>query len=145
MQTTEFDYNSVPKTFAHCLNEQCPRSANCLRRMAALHVPATCKYIKIVNPSFSPAADEPCPYYKSGEPLRFACGIQHLYDNLPHHAAISIKDTLLGCFGRSGYYRRYRKEILFSPQEQAYIRNVFRRYGVETEPVYDGFVNGYAW
>ena len=34
MQTKEFDYDSVPQGFAHCLNEQCPQSADCLRRKA---------------------------------------------------------------------------------------------------------------
>ena len=51
MQTKEFDYDSVPQGFAHCLNEQCPQSADCLRRKAALHIPTDCQFIKIVNPT----------------------------------------------------------------------------------------------
>ena len=54
MQTKEFDYDSVPQGFAHCLNEQCPQSADCLRRKAALHIPTDCQFIKIVNPTNTP-------------------------------------------------------------------------------------------
>lgn len=145
MLTTEFDYNSVPRGFAHCLNEQCPQSADCLRRQAALHITANCQFIKIVSPSYTPAADEKCPYYKSDKPIRFAFGVRHLYDDLPHKVAMDIKQTILYHYGRSGYYRYYRKECLFNLQDQAYIRQVFRKHGVTSEPVYDGFVNGYIW
>ena len=91
MQTKEFDYDSVPQGFAHCLNEQCPQSADCLRRKAALHIPTDCQFIKIVNPTYTPEMNAKCPYYRSGETVRFACGVAHLYDNLPHNAAVAIK------------------------------------------------------
>lgn len=145
MQTTEFDYNSVPKGFAHCLNGQCPQGSNCLRRKIALHVPDTCQFIKIVNPAYTPPADGQCPFYKSGKPLRFARGMTHMYDTLPHNAAVDIKQTLLCYFGRSGYYRLFRKESLFDLQDQAYIRQLFLKHGITSEPAYDDFVEGYAW
>ena len=48
-------------------------------------------------------------------------------------------------FGRSGYYRFYRKESLLNPKDQAFVRQTFRRYGITSEPAYDGFVDKYAW
>lgn len=145
MQTKKFDYDSVPQGFAHCLNEQCPQSADCLRRKAALHIPTDCQFIKIVNPTYTPEMNAKCPYYRSGETVRFACGVAHLYDNLPHNAAVAIKRSLLYYFGRSGYYRFYRKESLLNPKDQAFVRQTFRRYGITSEPAYDGFVDKYAW
>lgn len=73
------------------------------------------------------------------------CGVAHLYDNLPHNAAVAIKRSLLYYFGRSGYYRFYRKESLLNPKDQAFVRQTFRRYGITSEPAYDGFVDKYAW
>ena len=67
------------------------------------------------------------------------------YDNLPHNAAVAIKRSLLYYFGRSGYYRFYRKESLLNPKDQAFVRQTFRRYGITSEPAYDGFVDKYAW
>ena len=52
MQTKEFDYDSVPQGFAHCLNEQCPQSADCLRRKAALHIPTDCQEWRICTITF---------------------------------------------------------------------------------------------
>ena len=127
MQTKEFDYDSVPQGFAHCLNEQCPQSADCLRRKAALHIPTDCQFIKIVNPTYTPEMNAKCPYYRSGETVRFACGVAHLYDNLPHNAAVAIKESLL------------------NPKDQAFVRQTFRRYGITSEPAYDDFVDKYAW
>ena len=33
---TDFDYNSMPVSFAHCLNGHCLRADKCLRRQVTL-------------------------------------------------------------------------------------------------------------
>ena len=48
--TTTFDYTRVPRTFVHCFNNSCPRSAECLRHLAAENIPAEVRYVNIVNP-----------------------------------------------------------------------------------------------
>ena len=53
---------------------------------------------------------------------RFALGITHLLDNVPHKEALGIKRELMAELNRTTYYRCYRKERLLKPKEQEYIR-----------------------
>ena len=46
-----FDYNTFPYSFIHCLNEQCLRGKDCLRRQMGLHIPAERGSVTVVNPS----------------------------------------------------------------------------------------------
>ena len=52
---------------------------------------------------------------------------------------------MLEYFGRNSYYRFLRKERLISPSEQKYIRQLFRKRGIEDEPVYDEYLERYEW
>ena len=57
----------------------------------------------------------------------------------------SIHQQMLEYFGRNSYYRFLRKERLISPSEQKYIRQLFRKRGIEDEPVYDEYLERYEW
>ncbi len=49
-----FDYKSVPRYFAHCFNDQCPKTNDCLRRLAAINNTPDRSFITIVNPACFP-------------------------------------------------------------------------------------------
>ncbi len=140
-----FDYTAVPYGFIHCLNAGCPQAHECLRHLAAQHIPAEVKSFTALNPAFCSTPEAPCPHYKSAVAVRFARGITHLYDELPYRAAVAIKQELIFSFSRSRYYRINRKELHISPKEQAIIARIFRKHGVTTEPQYDAFEEGYIW
>ena len=61
---------------------------------------------------------------------RFALGITHLLDNVPHKEALGIKRELMAELNRTTYYRCYRKERLLKPKEQEYIRQLFLNRGI---------------
>lgn len=62
---TNFDYNSVPDNFTHCLNKQCSHAADCLRHQVALHIPSERDTINIVNPVYAAAnGGENCSFFK---------------------------------------------------------------------------------
>lgn len=79
------------------------------------------------------------------EKKRFALGITHLLDNVPHKEALNIKRELMAALKRTTYYRCCRKERLLKPQEQEYIRQLFLEKGIKEEPVYDEYVEQYEW
>ena len=47
---TDFDYNSMPVSFAHCLNGHCLRADKCLRRQVTLRMPKERAAVMVINP-----------------------------------------------------------------------------------------------
>lgn len=46
---TDFDYNSMPVSFAHCLNGHCLRADKCLRRQVTLRMPKERAAVTVIN------------------------------------------------------------------------------------------------
>lgn len=141
---TDFDYNSFPAGFAHCFNEQCLRGSQCLRRQLALRIPKERGSIVTINPGYigAPTGEE-CPSFLIDQPQRYARGFTHLFDNVPYQKALAIKSQMLSYFGRTGYYRCYRKERLIKPTEQKRIQQMFHTQKVTEEPQFDEYVDYY--
>lgn len=141
----DFDYDSVPYNFIHCLNSQCPRADECLRQQIVLHIPVECKTINIINPAYAAASNGNCHYFLPDQMQLFARGITHLLDNIAHNDAIILKQQIYNYFQRNSYYRIRNKERLIKPNEQKYIRQLFLSKGITEEPVYDEYVEQYEW
>ena len=88
-----FNYQSVPFHYLHCLNPSCARSASCLRHLAAQHVPAEVTHIMAVNPANYPAEADRCAYFRSTEKQRYAWGISSLFDNIPYKKAVATTEN----------------------------------------------------
>lgn len=140
---TNFDYNLMPYDFVHCLNAECLRADTCLRHQMALRIPADRKTVTVVTPSSIKASGEDCPHFKVDQMVSYARGITHLLDHLPHNKSVIIKKQLLDHFGRSLYYRFWRKEYMISPAQQKDIRNIFHKNGIKEEPMFDEFISHY--
>lgn len=140
-----FDYQSMPYHFAHCFNNQCPKGEKCLHHLAAMHSNSQYPTISIVNPNCIPEDMNACPFYHSTQKIRVAWGVKHLLDNVPHKDAIALKDLMLSYFGRGLYYRFYRKEKYLAPEQQEYIRRIFRQKGIAEEPIFDSYTEEYKW
>lgn len=138
------DYEKVPTGFAHCFNGTCQSAGTCLRHQAARFVPQTLRSLRIVNPLCLNGSGN-CPEFVSDTPVRQAYGWTHMFDNLPHKQAMAIKDRLRAHYGKSYFYRLKRMETSFTPQDQHYVRSVFRLHGAEEEPVYDEYRYEYTW
>lgn len=83
--------------------------------------------------------------FHADTPVQYAVGMDHLLDQIPYLEAKRIKQRLLMTYGKNKFYQFKRKERTFSPEDQQYIRQVFRAYGVEDEPVFDAWQSGYRW
>lgn len=143
--TPDFNYNEVPIPFIHCLNKQCKRSSKCLRYLVTAYVPAQRQHFYVVNPSHIAAAKGTCPLFMADEKQRFALGMTHLLDNVPHRTAVILKREMIAALNRATFYRCQRKERLLSPGEQKLIRQLFLKMGIKEEPVYDEYVEQYEW
>lgn len=135
-------YEDVPEYYTLCLEEQCLHKADCLRSKVAALVPKEVPRLLIVNPMYI-IDKEKCPFFQADTTTRFAIGISHLYDKLPRSVYPSIKKKIYNYFGHNGYYRIYHKSTLISPKDQAFIRQVFIKEGIEDEPLFDEYVDRY--
>ena len=141
----DFNYQTVPSSFAHCFNAECPQSATCLRALAAQHCASGVCFISTVNPNFYPKAGETCPYFKPNQKVRMAWGISRLFDAIPYRRATEMRRMLIGHFNKSHYYRVYRKEAPLTPADQQYISRLFKRDGIMEDPVFDLYTEEYVW
>lgn len=141
----DFDYNSIPKTYLYCLNAQCPHSAQCLRHQVAMHADPELMYLSVVNPAYVAGKEKNCPCFQSDHISRFASGITHLLDKIPHVQAVRLRSALYSHFGRNMYYRIRNKERLIRPEEQEFIRQLFLKNGINEEPAFDEYVELYDW
>lgn len=140
-----FDYQLVPDNFTHCFVSQCPKGETCLHRLAAVHCTDLHPSIWVVNPHCIPEDKDTCPFYKSSRKIRVAWGIEHLLDKVPHQDAPRLKNLMLSHFSRNLYYRFYRKERYLAPEQQEYIRQIFRQHGITEEPAFDFYTEEYKW
>ena len=142
--TNNFNYKEVRGNYVHCLNAQCPRASECLRFMAAQHADAKIAAFQVVNPNFI-ASHEECSYFHSDQLIRYAVGITRLFNNIPYSKIRRIKGSIQAYFGRSTYYRIYRKERYITPNEQDFVRALFLKEGIQEEPMFDEYIDTHAW
>lgn len=135
----------VPEFFARCLNEKCTQADSCLRRLALSQTTPETRIFSIINPESIPQDTTKCTSFISSRKLRMAWGMKHLLDNVPYKTAYSIRNNLIGYYGKSHYYCCFRGERYITPTEQAYIRKLFLQYGIKEEPVYDDYTEEYNW
>ncbi len=139
-----FNYSNVPNGFLHCLNASCQFADSCMRYQVGIRVPATCKNILIVNPTYV-FSKKKCPVFLPKESLYYAYGIDHLYDDIPYGIAVKIKQQLIVAYGKNLYYRFKRKERYLTPKEQDHIWSVFKTFGIEQKPQFDSYEEAYRW
>ena len=65
--------------------------------------------------------------------------------NVPHKCAAPMRNQLVGHFGKTTYYRFYRQEQGLFPKAQAYIRQVFKQYGIAEEPKFERYSEEYSY
>lgn len=143
----------IPKGYAHCFaGKNCPKAATCLRAIAAQLLtesqepqPQT---INTVNSLYTEQLTTPdsCSLYRSNEPVRYAKGMTHLFEEVPLKQAQLAHLRVANCFSCETYFYRSRKGTrLISPQEQQSIINVFRSTGLGITPKFDEYQYQVVW
>lgn len=126
---TDFDYNSMPVSFAHCLNGHCLRADKCLRRQVTLRMPKQRAAVMVINPEHVTSDGVDCTYFIDEKPVLFARGMKHLLDRVPLADATVIKRQMIAYFGKTIYYRCCNKERLIKPRS----RNTYRDFSAGGE------------
>lgn len=139
------DYKDVPQNYTHCLNAICSQANDCLRFKVGQAVPDHVSQFTIINPSPINKSGGECRYFEPIKQIRYALGITHLYDDLPHTKYIRIKKAIHRYLEHSRYYRIYNKLYFITPEQQEFIRDLFRKEGIEKEPVFDEYVERYKF
>ncbi len=134
----------MPADFVCCFKSGCPRSAECLRHVAIERFAAGRRVVMALNAAALPAA-EACAAFVDHRPRQMAWGWRRIYASLPCGVAKAVKADLLSRFGPTVYYRIGRGERLLTPEEQEFVRSLFRRYGQPGEPEYEHTVELPQW
>lgn len=137
------DYQLVPHTYAHCLNNQCTQSTQCLRYLVAQNSTTQNNTFTIINPKCIPEDTATCTFFKSIQKVRLAWGIKHLLDGVPYKDGSSMRRKLISHFGKTTYYRIYRMERGLFPEDQDFIRQLFRGNGIAKEPEFEKYTDEY--
>lgn len=135
----------APFNFARCFNTQCSKANSCLHHLAAVHDTPEYTSLRVVNPIRIPKDKTLCPYFQSTQKIHVAWGIEHLFDEVRYKYVKTLKNQLIGYFGRGKYYRFYRKECYLTPEDQEYIRKMFQKTGITEEPVFESYSDEYRW
>ena len=133
----KINYSNVRGGFVYCFNVNCGFADSCLRFQKGKIVSSSCKTVNVVNPSFFYLLGQECSEFVPADGVHYAYGIDHLYDLIPYGIAVKIKQHLLTSFGKNIYYRYKRKEKCFTPDEQAFVYEVFKLFGVKEKPQFD--------
>lgn len=141
----DFDYKEVPKNYLHCVHSSCKRSGECLRFLVTRHADPKIHRIYIVNPTSLTGNNDGCAHFQPDELTCFGWGITHLFDNIPYKKALKIKRILCNGLERNTFYRIQRKERQINPNEIVFIRELFKKEGIEEEPTFDELIYKYNW
>ena len=138
------NYKEVPFHFTHCFQTDCPKASSCLRYQATRFLPTDKRDLKVLNPTFiGNSAD--CKEYISDEPVLYAFGMNKLFDELPYAKVKYIKNDVIFKIGKTQFYRMKNQTIGISPLQQRTIKDVFLKYGIEVDPVFDRYEPVYLW
>ena len=126
-----------------CFLEGCPRADKCIKHMAYELSGDQKKYGSTVMPS-SLKPDGQCDMFDEAIAKRYAKGASHIYDEVRMKHFEEIKGSVKAILGgRTSYYRCMRGEKLISEEQQNRIANLFKRYGYETNNLFDEYVYSY--
>lgn len=141
----EADFSTMPSQYLLCLNQQCPKAATCLRKLAERIVPDTVQYWSIISPKHLNMLKGDCPYYRPCEKVRFAKGFIGILENLPHKEMQTVISRLMGHFNRRTYYRIRKGERPLSPTEQQSVLRIIKSCGITQPLEFDAHYEDYNW
>lgn len=136
---SEYDFSWVGNGFVFCFLEDCPRREECLRYCAGRELPED----RIVGPAVYPGAfhNGECSFFRKNEKVRLATGFG---GGAQKHVFLAMRNKLTEYLRGNGEYYKYRNgKKWLSPEQQAYICDLCRRYGYKDEVTFDCYKEDY--
>jgi hypothetical protein len=143
--TPDFNYDRLPAGFAYCFAHDCKQADTCMCSLATSLIPVETEAIRAINPARVRPNGDDCPYYEKDAPVRFALGMKNLFDKVENNRLRGLKNDVIRVFGTRNYYRCAKGDRYITPEEQRSVARLFRQYGIDEAPVFDRYVERYAW
>lgn len=122
---------NVPSDYLYCFNSSCPRANDCMHHFAAEHIDVSVKAGHAVFPT-ALLGDGECERFKQKRIIKAAWGFAPLFADVKERDGSTLRSRLKGYLGGNGtYYRFNHGERLLTPEQQAWILDLFRQYGYE--------------
>ena len=132
----ELKYEDVPRGWAICPNDGCPRASECLRHRAYTLSPSTEKQRLCVMPGAWLGGE--CSEFAEDSPKLLAWGMKAIFNDIPKWKAAVIRHELFSLFGAERTFYRFRRgEYVITPEQQQEIADLFARHGITAPRHYD--------
>lgn len=141
----EIDFKSMPRDYVVCWHVGCPMADDCLRRLAAEHLPESKTVAKSVNLRAVNPATGHCHLRRPIRWVRNAYGMRHIYDDVRTGDKERLYHTIWSKLGNSMYYRYRNGQRPISPELQAWIESAFRQLGYTNPVRFDRYSDAPAW
>ena len=139
-----FDFNQVPYDWTLCYVEGCSHKDECMRYQVCLIAPDSMTRNKCVLPTVLKKKE--CPHFMPIKMVRAAIGFQHIFDEIKAKHSHVMRMKLANYLGTGGSYYRYRNgENLLMPEQQEWIKKMFRDFGYTEEVVFDDYKDVYRF
>lgn len=139
LEDPDFVNSIIYPGWYYCFNAECPRTAECICYISSRFLPEDKDYGNAIYPRA--LRDGKCRHFMRARVEQRAWGMTHLYDNVKHKDAISLKYRMMGLLGgRSKYYRYNRGEVHLTPELQQEVNQLFAEWGYQP-PRFDHYQN----
>lgn len=134
----------MPFNWVLCYISECSRKEECMRYQVCLKAPDKVTRNICVLPTVM--RRETCPYFHPIKIVRAAIGFRGIFHEVKerHHAA--MRAEIAAYLGGGGTFYRYRngnKPLM--PEQQEWIRKLFRKYGYSEEVEFDDYEDLYRF
>lgn len=144
MEKRNLDFECVPKGYMVCFTAACPLRDECLRFQAAQVMPESIEKGFCVYPTA--CKDGQCRYFEEARVIQAARGFGDIFHDVRRSDYAPMLAELRGYLGTGGTYYRYKNgRRLLSPEQQEWIRGLFRRYGYSDDVRFNGYVSTYQF
>lgn len=131
-------YEDLPIRWAVCFLDQCSRKDECLRYKAARTLPDGEYTAYSVVPAV--LRQKKCPCFHPIEIVRTAVGFENIFRNVKARHASSIRSDIASFLhGNGTYYRYLHGKRRLMPEQQKWIRQLFKDYGYTDDIEFDGY------
>ena len=129
-----FEYGNVPSLITYCFTEPCPMKNKCIHYLSALYKNEKTDRGDAIFPNALKNGE--CKYFAPLRVVKMAWGFDNLFAEMKVKDAPALRAEMRDYLGSKGQYYRYKLgQLKLLPEQQAYIKQLFARYGYkDVEP-----------
>ena len=136
-------FSNMPEHYLLCYHTECERASTCLHWLAGQHGNTADVIVQTVNPKLN--GGPACRYHKPLTTVRMAYGMKHSFDHVLAVHIASLRKAITSHFGNGSYYLRRNGRRPITPEEQEFVRSLFRKYGYPDDALFDRYADEVEW